>query len=123
MAKNKNIKNRKVVRLTFIRPKNTDPNEEKKILEKMIDITEIIGVDKANEIIIDEKTSEKIRNSGLPELWLHDFENKEQPLQPFLTYYVVDFDDGSRKVVVILAESRVTIPAELISNHEPQMYQ
>jgi len=119
----KDIKKRKAIRLTFIRPKNTDPNEEKKITEKMIDITKIIGVDKVQEIVMDEKTSEKIRNSGLPELWLHDFENKKQPLQPFLTYYVVDFDDNSRKIVLILAESRVTMPDEVNSNHEPQMYQ
>lgn len=119
----KDIKKRKATRLTFIRPKNTDPNEEKKITEKMIDITQIIGIDKFQEIVIDEKTSEKIRNSGLPELWLHDFENKEQPLKPFLTYYVVDFNDGSRKVVIILAESRVTMPDEVSSIHDPQMYQ
>lgn len=119
----KDIKKRKAIRLTFVRPKNIDPNEEKKITEKMIDITEIIGIKKFQEIIIDEKTSEKIRNSGLPELWLHDFENKEQPLQPFLTYYIVDFDDNSRKVVIILAESRITMPAEVPSTYEPQMYQ
>jgi len=125
----KNIKDRKVVRLTFVRTKSEDKTEELEITKKMVAISKIIDAKDIREIVMDDNTSEKIRKSGLPELWLHDFQNKDRPIQPFKNYYVVDFDDGSRKVVLILEEMP---PPEDCPYHkkepaggvpEPQMYQ
>lgn len=42
------------------------------------------------------------------ELWLHDFQNNDKPLQPFRTYYVVEYADGSMRVTLMLDD----VPAQ-----------
>jgi len=98
------IRKRKPKCLTFVRHKCDDKLCHKELTKRMIAISKIVKAKEMREIILEKDISETLRNKGVPELWLHDFQNSECPLQPFQDYYIIDFDDGSKKIYLMLKD-------------------
>lgn len=121
MGKGKRVNKRKPTSLTFVRHKCENKECEKEIIEKMIRISKDVGTKNIKELVFDKNASDTLRTAGIPEVWLHDFENEEHPTMPFRDYYIVDFDDGSKKIFVLLHEA---MPDELPPSKAPDvMYQ
>ena len=91
--------------LTFVRHKCEDQACLKETYLRMMEVCKTIGMGKFDEVVLgEEHTSETLRERGLPELWMYDFQTKEKPTEPLQEYYVLKFDDGSSKVVLMLKD-------------------
>jgi len=113
------IRKRKPTCLIFVRHTCDDQPCLKKTYEKMIEICRTLGMEKFDELILDDHASEQLREKGIPELWLHDSQNKEKPTEPLQDYCVLKFDDGSVKVMLMLADA---VPVELPKPATDVMY-
>jgi hypothetical protein len=99
------IRKRKPVCLTFVRHQCTDEVCLKETYERMIQICKTLGMEKFDEIVLgEENSSETLRNKGVPELWMYDFQAEGKPTEPLHEYYVLKFDDGSMKVTLVLKD-------------------
>jgi hypothetical protein len=100
-----NIRKRKPICLTFVRHHCADQACLKETYMRMMEVCKTIGMGKFDEVVLgEEHTSETLRERGLPELWMYDFQTKEKPTEPLQEYYVLKFDDGSSKVVLMLKD-------------------
>lgn len=99
------IRKRKPVCLTFVRHHCIDEACLKETYMRMMEVCKALGMGKFEEIVLgEEHTSETLRERGIPELWMYDFQTKEKPTEPLQEYYVLKFDDGSVKVTLMLKD-------------------
>jgi len=104
--KSTDVRRRKPTHLVFIRHECDHPECMKRLTEKMIAVCQTLGIEKFDEVILGSNASETLREKGIPELWLYDFQagSSIPPTEPMRDYYILKFDDGSMKVVLMLMD-------------------
>lgn len=112
------VTEKKITSITFFRHDCLDKEELLRFTEKMIKIIQEMKLQNVKECVI------KKGESAPMELWLHDFQNKETPMQPFRKFYIIEHDDGSLKVVLLLDEVQAPeqIPAPMMEPPRVEMY-
>lgn len=100
-----NIRKRKPVYLAFVRHHCTDETCLRETYQRMIRVCKALKMEKFDEVVLgEERSSETLREKGLPELWMYDFQAEGKPTEPLQEYYVLKFDDGSMKVTLMLLD-------------------
>lgn len=107
-AKNKN---KKPIKITFVVPpcSNCDVlarcEKGQRIVRRMIGIMYAFKLDEY-EIIsnYDPHLSKKLRENGIPELWMHDFGDDDLPIWPHKMYYFVEYDDGTKRIYTMIQD-------------------
>jgi len=110
-------KEKKVTAITFFRHECLDKEELLRFTERMLCIIKEMKLNGAKECII------KKGEPAPMELWLHDFQNKETPMQPFRKYYTIEHDDGSVRIVLMLDDVQPQeAPMPIIEPPRVEMY-
>ena len=116
-------KKRKATNITFLFPTDyTDPKKSSRpfienadMMGLMTKILKDLDIDKYDIIATDsENYSDKLKEKNIPDLWLYDPSNSD--VCPMEDSFIVDFDDGLRKMFLI-------IPQDFLTNDEDIMFQ
>ena len=110
-------KENKVASITFFRHECLDKEELLRFTERMLSIIKELRLKSAKECVIKNGESFPL------ELWLHDFQNKDNPMLPFRTYYIIERDDKSLRVVLMLDDVQPPeTPGPIIEPPRVEMY-
>jgi len=112
------LRMRKPACLIFVRHKCNDMECQKDVMERMIKVCTLLGMEKYDEVVIDEHIYENLKAKGIPELLLHDFQSEQKPLSAFNEYYVVKYEDGGTKAVLMLKDRKPEPPLPKVSAPE-----
>jgi hypothetical protein len=117
------IRKRKPTCLTFVRHHCEDQECLKETYMRMLDVCKTLGMGKFEEVVLgEEHTSATLRDKGIPELWLYDFQAEGKPTEPLQEYYVLKFDDGSSKVVLMLKDDEEPEKPKTVPRPPDPMY-
>lgn len=106
-----------VASITFFRHECLDQMELLRFTERMLCIIKQLKLKNFKECVIKKGTTAPL------ELWLHDFQNKDAPMQPFRTYYIVEREDKSLRVVLMLDDVQAQeAPEPIIEPPRVEMY-
>ena len=111
-GKEKKKPNRKAVKITFVVPPCKDCDllrickKGQRTLARMMEILKAYKLDEYEEVsMYDKNLSKSLREQGIPELWMHDFEDEAIPIWPHKMYYIVEFNDGVVRLFTWIQDS------------------
>lgn len=83
-----------------------------RMIRAMKEAMDFVGLKEYDIIALDTKTYyEAMKEKGIPELWYHDV--GADRIGPHLNYYVIKFDDGSSKAVMLFPAEEKRPAAEV----------
>jgi len=102
---------KKPIKITFVVPPCKDckllPKCEKgqRIVQRMLGILYAFKLEEYEEISnYDVNLSKKLRENGIPELWMHDFEDDDLPIWPHKMFYFVEYEDGTKRIYTMIQD-------------------
>jgi len=90
----------KITSVTFFRHECLGKEELLRFTDRMLSIIKELKTKNIKECIIQKDQPAPL------ELWLHDFQNTVSPMRPFSTYYIMEREDKSLRVVLMLDDAQ-----------------